>query len=88
VSAGILEQGRVGIGLVGTGFLANARARCWRRIAGGRAVVRGVAGRSVDKARAFAERHTIENACSDFEALLGLDEVHAVDLCVPNSECQ
>ncbi|MEW6074446.1 MAG: Gfo/Idh/MocA family oxidoreductase [Planctomycetota bacterium] len=73
----------MGIGIVGTGFLAATRARCYRRIP---AAARIVAVTDVDRAaaRAFAARHGVPHVAADLPALLALPAVEAVDLCVPN----
>jgi predicted dehydrogenase len=89
----------VGIGIVGTGFLATTRARCWSRVAG--ASVVAVAGRRPDAAREFieqarehlndagspptsAERSTRVHAHESVDRLLSDDSVFVVDVCVPN----
>ncbi|MED6335946.1 MAG: Gfo/Idh/MocA family oxidoreductase [Planctomycetota bacterium] len=77
------EQSCVGIGIVGSGFLAETRARCYAKAGvGGRIVA--VASRTLEGARAYAERHGVGEAFDDLDALLALDEVEVVDLCVPN----
>ncbi|MFH0945393.1 MAG: Gfo/Idh/MocA family oxidoreductase [Planctomycetota bacterium] len=72
---------RAGIGIVGAGFLAETRARCYARAGGGIVavvdLVEEVAGR-------FASRHGISKVCGDLEEMLARDDVDAVDLCVPN----
>ncbi|RMH04197.1 MAG: gfo/Idh/MocA family oxidoreductase [Planctomycetota bacterium] len=74
----------VRVGLVGAGFLARTRARCYRRVAGGRADLRAVASSDPDKAMAFAAEHGITRVESDFRALISCEDIDLVDLCVPN----
>ncbi|MDP6764189.1 MAG: Gfo/Idh/MocA family oxidoreductase [Planctomycetota bacterium] len=77
------EESSIGIGIVGSGFLAETRARCYAKAgAGGRIVA--VASRTIEGARAWAEHHGVPAAFDDLAALLALDEVDVVDLCVPN----
>ena len=70
------------IALVGTGFLARTRARCWARVHGA-AVEVVVAAREVAKAEAFARAHGCAGAAS-IDAVLADPAVALVDLCVPN----
>ncbi|MBC8329885.1 MAG: Gfo/Idh/MocA family oxidoreductase [Planctomycetes bacterium] len=72
------------IGLVGSGFLAKTRARCYRRVAGVRAELVAVASSDPDKAMAFAAEHGVAQVESDVYALLARDDIDLVDLCVPN----
>ena len=74
----------LGIGLIGTGFLAETRVRCYRQIAGVDAQLLGVASRTPEKTREFAERHDIEHAYDKVDGLLANPRIHVVDLCVPN----
>lgn len=70
------------IAIVGTGFLARTRARCWARVHGaGLEIV--VAARDRAKAEAFARLHRGLGASSIDEALAD-PAVTLVDLCVPN----
>lgn len=70
------------IAIVGTGFLARTRARCWARVYGA-AVELVTAARDRAKADAFAKAHGIARAASIDEALADAG-VTLVDLCVPN----
>lgn len=70
------------IAIVGSGFLARTRARCWRRVFGSR-VECVVASRDAAKAAAFAREHGLDGACSIDEALADR-AIALVDLCVPN----
>ncbi|MBM3988379.1 MAG: Gfo/Idh/MocA family oxidoreductase [Planctomycetes bacterium] len=68
--------------IVGTGFLAHARARCWRRVYG-RPIELAVASRDRQRAEAFARAHDIARACTIEEALAD-PAITLVDLCVSN----
>ena len=74
----------VGVGIVGAGFLAQTRARCYARTAGVHANIVAVCSRTEEKARAYADQHGIALATTDLEELLSRDDVQLVDLCVPN----
>lgn len=73
---------QVGIGIVGSGFLAETRARCYGRIGPARLVA--VTSRRAERARDYARRHGVDAVCADLSEMLGRDDVDVVDLCVPN----
>ena len=75
---------RVGIGMIGAGFLARTRLRCYAQVSGYHADVAAVAASSTASAQAFAEKHNIPLACEDYHTLINLPQVDVVDLCVPN----
>jgi predicted dehydrogenase len=68
--------------IVGTGFLAQARARCWRRVFGHPVEV-SVASRDRRRAEAFAREWSLAGACTIDEALAD-PSLTLVDLCVAN----
>ena len=72
----------VGVGIVGAGFLAETRARCYGRL--GSARLAAVTSRRKERAADYAERHGVPVVCDDLEAMLARDDVQMVDLCVPN----
>ena len=75
---------RLGVGLVGAGFLARTRARCWRRVHGLDVRLAGVSSRTAGTARAFAAEFDVERAFETAEELVASPDVDLVDLCVPN----
>ncbi|MBM4063451.1 MAG: Gfo/Idh/MocA family oxidoreductase [Planctomycetes bacterium] len=70
------------VAIVGTGFLARTRARCWRKVHG-TDVTLVVAARDCDDPAAFAREHGAHRATS-IDAALADPGVDLVDLCVPN----
>jgi predicted dehydrogenase len=82
------------VGLVGAGFAARQHARAWRRVAGIRVDIKGVAAAHPERAVAFASEHGHEHghehgpglmrAYADTTELFRDPEVTLVDLCVPN----
>ena len=74
----------VRIGLVGAGFLAETRARCYAKVAGYNVEIVAVAARTEENARKFATRHGVAHACRNFEELLRRPDLDVVDLCIPN----
>jgi predicted dehydrogenase len=74
----------VNIAIVGTGFIAETRARAYSAVAGYDARLVAAVGRTPERLSAYAERHGIECATTDLDDVLGRSDVHVVDLCVPN----
>jgi len=74
---------KVGIALIGCGFVAEIHADCYNRHVPD-AHIAAVVGRSEAKTRAFAERFNIPRWFTDYRDALALDEVHIADLCLPN----
>jgi len=77
-------QRSVGVGLVGAGFLARTRMRCWRRVYGVEARVVSVVGGDRGRADAFARESGIDHVARAIDELLERSDVELVDLCVPN----
>lgn len=77
-------SGELGIGMVGAGFLAETRARCYGKLPGGGARLVAVTAARRERAEAYAARHRVGAVCSDLDELLARPDVHVVDLCVPN----
>jgi predicted dehydrogenase len=72
----------IGVGIIGSGFVAEIHAEAFRRVPAARVV--GVASPTKGKAQALAGRHGIPQAFTDYRRLLELDDVHVVTLCLPN----
>lgn len=75
---------QVGIGMIGAGFLAETRARCYAKVSGLNAKIVAVAARSEASASKYAKGYGVANWYTDYQQLLALPEVDVVDLCVPN----
>ncbi len=71
---------RVGIGVIGAGFIADTRARCYGMVAGYDAELVAVAARSEASAQAYAARHAVPKWSTDFQDVLANPEVDMVDL--------
>ncbi len=70
------------VAIIGTGFLARTRVRCWRRVFGV-SIELVVAARDRAKAEAFARAHQLQSVCT-IDELLADRSVLLVDLCVAN----
>lgn len=73
----------LGFGIIGLGMVADYHACAIAASRGGRLV--GVAGRSLDKAEAFATRHGAEFATDAVDALVARAEVDVVCVTTPNA---
>lgn len=72
----------VRVGVVGAGFLAETRARCWAQVRG--AHIEGVAAARAERAAAYAKRHDVPRAFASAAELFASPDIDLVDLCVPN----
>lgn len=77
------------IGMVGYGFMARAHSHAWTEVAqvfnpGYMPVLKAVAARSADKAKAFADQWGYERVESDWRKLVEAQDIDAIDICVPN----
>lgn len=70
------------VAIVGTGFLARTRLRCWRRVHGATVSIL-IASRDRARADAFAREHGAVRGAS-LDEILADDTVDLLDLCVPN----
>ncbi len=77
-----MTSDQVGIGIVGSGFIAAAHAEAFSGLA--RASVRAVASRSADRAAGFAARWGIPAWGTDFAELAGRPDVDVVCVAAPN----
>ncbi len=74
----------VTIGLIGAGFLAETRVRCYAQLPGREVTIGAVAASTAASAQAFAGKHGIPGAYGDYRDLLQNPAIDIVDLCVPN----
>ena len=74
---------RVGIGIVGAGFVANLHVAAYKELQGIGAEVIGVSSSTLTTAQTLCERHGVGKALP-FEELIALETVDVIDLCVPN----
>lgn len=72
----------VRVGVVGAGFLAETRARCWA--VARQAHVAGVASLRPERAADFAHRHGVSRVFESVDTMFASPEIDLIDLCVPN----
>jgi predicted dehydrogenase len=81
------RSGKVGVGILGSQFVAEIHAESYRHVP--EAEVIGVASPTPGHADQLARKHGIPHAFTDYRRLLEMPEVDLVDLCLPNSlHCQ
>ncbi len=78
------ERGRVGVGMIGAGFVSHIHARAYRELSGMGVEIAGVAGLPLDAAQKFAAEFGIPDAYDDYRRLLDRPDIDVIDLCVPN----
>ena len=77
------------IGMVGYGFMGRAHSNAWRKVAnffdsGFQPVLKAVAARDRDKAKAFADNWGYESVETDWRKLVARKDIDAIDICTPN----
>jgi predicted dehydrogenase len=75
----------VTIGLVGAGFLAETRARCYAACRGIVADIGGVAAGHRERAASYAQRWSVPRVYDDYHQLIADPAVDIVDICTPNA---
>lgn len=75
---------KVGVGIVGAGFVADLHAESFKRVSGHDVQLVAVAAPPTRR-DAFAQRHGIGKVYDEFEELLADDEVQVIDICTPPS---
>ncbi|MBM3290304.1 MAG: Gfo/Idh/MocA family oxidoreductase, partial [Candidatus Hydrogenedentes bacterium] len=75
-------MGDIGIGLIGSRFIADIHAESIRRTHGARLVA--VASPTPGNARSLADKHGAPHAYTDYRELLKRDDIQGVVLCLPN----
>jgi predicted dehydrogenase len=83
------KQKTLNIGMVGYGFMARAHSHAWNEVGhvfdtGYRPVLKAVAARSRDNAKAFADAWGYERVETDWRRLIEAPDIDAIDICVPN----
>jgi predicted dehydrogenase len=75
---------RVSVAIVGTGFIAETRARTYAGVTGYEVRLVAAVSRERERGEAYAGRHGIADVYTDLERVLERTDVDVVDLCVPN----
>lgn len=80
-----IKSGTIGFGIVGVGSIANTHALAIQALAAKHDVrLVGVLGRSLDKARAFAQKHDVPFYTGDATAFFARDDIHAICVVTPS----
>jgi predicted dehydrogenase len=78
------ERRRVGVGLVGAGFVARLHAEAYHHVRGAEVDLVAVTSARRERAENFAREFGVGRAVADFPAVLADRAVDVVDLCVPS----
>lgn len=78
------ERRRVGVGLVGAGFVARLHAEAYHHVRGIEVELVAVTAARRERADGFAREFAVNRAVADFRAVLDDRAVDLVDLCVPS----
>ncbi|WP_017726475.1 Gfo/Idh/MocA family protein [Halalkalibacterium ligniniphilum] len=70
------------VGIVGTGFTAQAHIEALKRLHNVNIIA--ISSRNLEKARAFAKKYDIRKSYDDFYALIDDEEVEVIHNCTPN----
>jgi predicted dehydrogenase len=74
----------VRVAIVGTGFIAETRARAYSTVSGYDVELVAAVGRTHERLNAYAHKWGIQCATTDLDIVLQRRDVDVVDLCVPN----
>ncbi len=77
-------SGRVRVGIIGTGSIADAHLYAYQK-AEGRAKIAAVVDVQQDRAARAAERFGVPEIMTDYRTLLARDDIDAVSICTPPS---
>ncbi len=77
-----MTERTIGVGLIGSGFVADIHATAFRQVRGAEVVA--VASPHRGRCEEFARKHSIPRALDDYRKLLELEEVDLVSLALPN----
>ena len=81
---------KLNIGLIGCGFMGRAHSNAYRRVNNFfdldyTPVLKAACARNEEKVKAFADRWGYESVETDWRALIGRDDIDAIDICTPNN---
>jgi predicted dehydrogenase len=79
-----MARRQVNVAIVGSGFIAETRARAYAGVTGYEVRLVAAVSRSKEHADAYARRHGIADTYVDYEQMLARPDIDVVDLCVPN----
>jgi predicted dehydrogenase len=77
-------RSRVGVGIVGAGFVAHIHGEAYRQVRGVDVELRCVTAARPERAQAYARQFGVARAVADLRAVLADPAVDVVDLCVPS----
>src|SRR5215467_3469868 len=79
-----MSRPQVNIAIVGTGFIAETRARSYAGVTGYEPRLVAAVSRTRERLEDYARRTAIPDVYTELEPVLARADVDVVDLCVPN----
>ena len=79
-----MARPQVNIAIVGTGFIAETRARAYAGVSGYEPRLVAAVSRTRERLENYARRQGIPDTYTQLEPVLERSDVQVVDLCVPN----
>lgn len=75
---------------IGTGFMGRAHSNAWQKVrhffdGKYRPVLKAICARNAETTKQFADRWGYESIETDWRKAIARDDIHAVDICVPNN---
>ncbi len=78
------DRKQVNIAIIGAGFLAETRGRCYAKTGGIEARVVAVADVDTGRSGRYCKKFKVRDAYTDFRELLKRPDIDIVDICAPN----
>lgn len=79
-----MARRQVNVAVVGTGFIAETRARTYAGVTGYEPRIVAAVSRTRERLEDYARRHAVKDVYTELEPVLERSDVEVVDLCVPN----
>ena len=81
---------KINVGIVGYGFMGRAHSNAYRKVNNFfdleyQPVLKAACARSVDNAKAFADKWGYESVETDWRKLIAREDIDLVDICTPNN---
>src|SRR5438270_11810359 len=84
LEGGMPPRKAVNIAIVGTGFIAETRSRCYAGVSGYEPRLVAAVSRTRERLEDYARRNNIPDVYTELDPVLERRDVDVIDLCVPN----
>jgi len=81
---------KINVGLIGCGFMGRTHANAHRKVVNffkqnHQPVLKAICDNNLEKAQKFAAQWGFESVESDWKALIAREDIHLIDICLPNN---